>query len=153
MSMAWDSTKFRYRPVLVKRHLHGEDCNLRDPRDHAGEGEDEDEESKVDVDGEVEGAESGREAGGEEGDEAGDPLEEEEGDADDADPGVEAVHVGDGRRAEVVVVEDGLQPDDHERQRRAQEDGVRQLHLLPLHVQGPTGALMEGDAPEYNAWK
>ena len=66
-------------------------------------------------------------------------------------PGVEAVHVGDGRLAEVVVVEDGLQPDHHERERRAHEDGVRQLHLLPLHVEGAPGALVQGDAPDYYA--
>ena len=140
----------------MKGHLHCEDRDLRDPGDHRGEGQDEDEQPKVDVDRKVEGTESRGEAGGEEGHEAADPLREEEDDADDADPGVEAVHVGDGRLPEVVVVEDRLQPDDHERQRRAHDDRVGQLDLFLVHVQGSQHAkcvLVEENAVDDDSWK
>ena len=108
------------------------------------------------MDREVQGTESRSEPRGEKSHESADPLREEQDDADDADPGVEAVHVGDGRLPEVVVVEHRLQPDDHERERRAHDDGVGQLDLPLVHVQGSQhakGVLVEEDAVNDYSWK
>ena len=107
------------------------------------------------MDGEVQRTESRGEARREKGHEAADPLREEQDDADDADPGVQAVHVGDGRLSEVVVVKDRLQPDDHERECRAHDDRVGQLYLLLVHVQGSQyakGVLVEENAVHDYSW-
>ena len=76
-------------------------CN---PHQSRGRREDEDCQTGEDVDWEEESPEMGGEAGQEEGNEAERPLGECKGDGQEADPGVEAVGVGNGRLGEAVAV-------------------------------------------------